>query len=417
MRFTMSRCLFLFGFIPFILIGQTNTITASPYSLYGIGVNSKSSIGRNSVLGGGGYAFQTIDQINNHNPASFAAIPDNNFLYDFGLTAELSSISSKGNEENRLAGNISNLAIATTSGTRSGIGLTLEPYTDVGYALIGIESNIEGSYDTFISNIFGSGGLNDLKLNYGVILKDQLRVGLGLSYFFGTIKETQRIQSQYNSMQVEDKNKYSGFRLDIGLQGIISNHLKYGFTARLPTSLKVTHDRYISKMVNLIPKPEIVENTTGEHLPGFDLPLELGGGIMYHPNSSWAINLDYSRNFWDATDQSDNIGTFIDQNIVGIGIEYAVDDQSINYWKRIKFRVGGNYDSGYLKVYDQVIDGYSIKAGLGIPLSKSSKSTINVSYGRSEFGASQGILVEESFHTFNVNISLVDIWFLKRKVN
>lgn len=403
--------------MPLMVIGQTNTITASPYSLYGIGVNTKSSIGRNSALGGGGYAFQTMDQINNHNPASFAAIPDNNFLYDFGLTAELSSISSRGNEEKRLAGNISNLAIAATTGTRSGFGLTLEPYSDVGYALIGVESNIEGSYDTFISNIFGSGGLNDLKLNYGYILKDRLRVGVGLSYIFGTIKETQRIQSQYNSLEVEDKNKYSGFRMDVGLQGTISDHLKFGFTARLPTSLTVTHDRRISKMVSLIPKPQVVENTTGEHLPNFDLPLELGGGIVYMPSSSWAINLDYSRNFWNETDQYDNIGTFIDQETFGVGMEYAMDNQSINYWERIKFRIGGRYDSGYLEVYDHVIDGYTVSGGIGIPLFRSSKSSINISYGRSVYGASQGILVEETFNTFNINISLVDIWFLKRKVN
>jgi len=413
----MNRYFLLLWCMPLMVIGQTNTITASPYSLYGIGVNTKSSIGRNSALGGGGYAFQTMDQINNHNPASFAAIPDNNFLYDFGLTAELSSISSRGNEEKRLAGNISNLAIAGTTGTRSGFGLTLEPYSDVGYALIGVESNIEGSYDTFISNIFGSGGLTDLKLNYGYILKDRLRVGVGLSYIFGTIKETQRIQSQYNSLEVEDKNKYSGFRMDVGLQGTISDHLKFGFTARLPTGLTVTHDRRISKMVSLIPKPQVVENTTGEHLPNFDLPLELGGGIVYMPSSSWAINLDYSRNFWNETDQYDNIGTFIDQETFGVGMEYAMDNQSINYWERIKFRIGGRYDSGYLEVYDHVIDGYTVSGGIGIPLFRSSKSSINISYGRSEYGASQGILVEETFNTFNINISLVDIWFLKRKVN
>lgn len=413
----MNRYFLLLWCMPLMVVGQTNTITASPYSLYGIGVNTKSSIGRNSALGGGGYAFQTIDQINNHNPASFATIPDNNFLYDFGLTAELSSISSRGNEEKRLAGNISNLAIAATTGARSGFGLTLEPYSDVGYALIGVESNIEGSYDTFISNIFGSGGLNDLKLNYGHILKNRLRVGVGLSYIFGTIKETQRIQSQYNSLEVEDKNKYSGFRMDVGLQGTISDYLKFGFTARLPTSLKVTHDRHISKKVSLTPKPQVVENTTGEQLPNFDLPLELGLGIVYTPSSSWAMNLDYSRNFWNTTDQNDNIGTLIDQEIFGVGIEYAMDNQSINYWKRIKFRIGGSYDSGYLEVYDHIIDGYSVSGGIGIPLSRSSKSSINISYGRSEHGASQGILVEETLNTFNINISLVDIWFLKRKIN
>ncbi len=413
----MNKCFLLVGFMPWLMMGQTNTITASPYSLFGIGVNTKSNIGKNSALGGGGYALQSDYFINTQNPASFADIPENIFLYDFGMTAELSSISSRGKEEKRLAGNISSIAIASTLSKRSGFGLTLEPYSDVGYALIGVESNIEGSYDTFVSNVFGSGGLNDLKFNYGYRVTDKFGVGMGLSYYFGTIKETQKIQSNYNSLFVEDNNKYSGVRIDLGIQGAIVDRLKFGFRMRLPTTLNVTHDRTVSKLVNLIPKPEIIENTTGENLPNFELPLEVGGGIVYTPNVSWALNVDFSYNFWNATDQRDNIGSFIDQKVVGIGLEYAIDDQSYNYWEQIKFRVGMNYDTGYLEVYDRTIDGYSIRAGIGIPLSRSRKSTLNLSYSRNQYGASQGFLVEETFNTFNINLSLGDIWFLKRKIN
>lgn len=413
----MNKCFLVVGFLPWLMMGQTNTITASPYSLFGIGVNTKSNIGKNSALGGGGYALQSNHLINTQNPASFADIPENIFLYDFGMTAELSSIANRGKEEKRLAGNISSIAIASSLSRRSGFGLTLEPYSDVGYALIGVESNVEGSYDTFVSNVFGSGGLNDLKFNYGYRVTDKFGVGIGLSYYFGTIKETQKIQSNYNSLFVEDKNKYSGVRIDLGIRGAIVDQLKFGFRMRLPTTLKVTHDRKVSKMVSLIPKPEIIENTTGEHLPNFELPLEVGGGIVYTPNESWALNLDFSYNFWNATDQHDNIGSFIDQKVVGFGMEYVIDDQSYNYWKQIKFRAGMNYDTGYLEVYDRTVDGYSIMAGIGIPLSKSRKSTLNLSYNRNQYGASQGILVEETFNTFNINLSLGDIWFLKRKIN
>lgn len=417
MQFMMNRYLLIVGLIPWLMTAQTNTITASPYSLFGVGVNTKSNIGINRALGGGGYALHNNNLINNQNPAFYAHIPDNTFLYDIGLTAELSSISSRGREEKRLAGNISSIAIASTLSKRSGFGLTLEPYSDVGYALIGVESNVEGSYETFVSNVFGSGGLNDLKLSYGLSLGHKFNMGMGLSYYFGTIKETQKIQSELNSLFVEDSNKYTGLRVDLGVQGSIVNPLGFGVRIRFPTRLQVSHDRKVSKMVNLIPRPEIVENTQGEDMPDFKLPLEIGGGVVYTPNSSWSFNMDFSHNFWSATDQEDNIGGFIDQNVVGIGMEYVMDDQSHIYWKRMKFRGGINYDSGYLEVYNRTINGYSIMAGIGIPLSRTKKTTINISYNRGQYGASQGILVKETLNTFNINLSLGDIWFLKRKVH
>src|SRR5690606_32345691 len=114
-----------------------------------------------------------------------------------------------------------------------------------------------------------------------------------------TLKETQRIQSKSTSLSMEDKTKYTGFRVDLGVQGTLFDDLDLGLRMRWPTVLKVRHDRKVFKTLSSSPQPQMVENISGETLPNFELPLELGMGLVYRIHDSWAINLDFSYNFWD----------------------------------------------------------------------------------------------------------------------
>lgn len=399
---------------PLMVVSQTSNLTGSPYSLFGLGVRTNSNIGKNSALGRGGYALEGKDFINNYNPAAFAAISEKNFMFDIGMLAELSTVASKNNEERRLAANISSIGMGSRINNNSGFGFTLDPYSDVGYAVIGIQSNIEGSFDSFNSSIFGSGGLNDLKFSYGYKINDYLNVGAGLSYLFGNINETERINAGTSTLTVQETNRYNGVRLDLGVQGKLNDRFSLGARWSLPTSLNGKRDRNVAKTVDLIPSPTIVENTNDENVDSFDLPLEISTGIAFKPMPSLTLNLDYTKNYWGATKQSDNIGNFIDQDIIAMGAEYMKDETSYKYWERIQFRAGFNYDSGYLKVNNESINGFSITSGIGFPIGK---SRLNISYAYRNSGSSDGILVQETFNTVNINFSLRDIWFLQRKIN
>lgn len=146
MPFMMNRSiLFSIVLFPLLLLSQLNNLTGSPYSLFGIGVATNANIGKNSALGRGGYAISNDHLINSLNPSSLGSIGEKGFLFDFGFLAELSTVANKNTEERRLAGNFSNLAIASSISPKSAFGLSVTPYTDVGYSLLGVESNIEGS--------------------------------------------------------------------------------------------------------------------------------------------------------------------------------------------------------------------------------------------------------------------------------
>ncbi|GAA4274505.1 hypothetical protein GCM10022258_38010 [Aquimarina gracilis] len=397
------------------IYSQTNNLTGSPYSLFGLGVQSNSNIGKNSGLGRSGIALNDPNMINNYNPATFSAISEKSFLLDIGFLGELNTIENSSKDELRLSANFSNLAMAFSLNERSGVGLSIVPFTDVGYSLIGIESNVEGSQDSFISNVTGSGGLNDFKLNYGYRLFDNFRVGVSASYLFGSIRETESVLINTSFLTIEEENYYRGFRFGFGFQFDMNNKYSIGLTTDFPTSLNGTQDRFVNKSLDFV--GVIVEDEENLNISNFKLPLEIGFGVSSKPINGFTFNADYKRNFWSFTNQRDDIGRFIDQSLISLGAQYRARERGLKYWQNIEFRAGLNYDSGYLKVNNKVIDNYSFSAGIGLPINRRGTSMLNISFTNGQRGAVEGILIEENFNLININLSLKDIWFRKIKFN
>ncbi len=405
--------------LPLWTMAQTNNLTGSPYSLFGLGVSTNANIGKNSALGRGGYALSGEEFINPLNPASYASIPVKSFLFDVGFLTEISTLSNGNREEQRIAGSFSNIALATSIDAKSSLGLSITPFTDVGYSLIGLESNAEGSFDVFTANVFGSGALNDLKLSYGYALIPELRIGAGLSYLFGTIEERESVQAgnsfiSPSTLNVIDENRYNGFRFGFGVQYDLNPEITLAWGVNLPTKLGGSRDRSVQKTLDFVPFD--VSTETDLDLDDFKLPLEFNSGLVYRPMPGLAINADYAVKFWGDTEQQDNIGEFRDQSVYSLGTEYVANPQGFKFWERIGFRAGFNYDSGYLSVNESAISTTTFTAGLGIPLGFTSLSRLNISFARSFRGNTGGILVEERFNTINVNLSLRDFWFFKRKI-
>ncbi|MEM1258715.1 MAG: hypothetical protein AAGH81_09305 [Bacteroidota bacterium] len=409
-----------FGLVANYALGQTNNLTGSPYSLFGLGVSSNSNIGINNSIGNGGYAISGNSLINNLNPASYGNLGERNFLFDFGFLTEVSEIDNGASVENRIAGNFSNVALASSLGPKSAFGLSISPFSDTGYALIGIESNIEGSFDSFSSNIFGTGALNDLRFSYGRTITDTFRTGFYTSYLFGVIEERELVDASQefaneNSLTILERNFYRGLRFGAGFQYEVTPQFTLGWTVDLATTLSAKRDRTVQKNLDLVPLQ--VEEVNDEDIPSFRLPTEINTGIQYNPFKGLGITLDYSLKLWNETEQRDNVGVFVDEQDYSLGVQYVADPNSFRYHKRIKYRAGINYNTGYLEVNQNPVESYFITAGMGIPLGLRSLSHLNISYGFQNRGSTTGILIEENIHTFNINFSLRDIWFVKRKIN
>ena len=393
------------------IVAQSNNLTNSPYSLYGLGVSNGLNTGKTNTLGGTGIAMPSIDFINNSNPASYGSIPSNSFFYEIGVKAEMNQLNDNSESESRINGNFSNLSLAFPISKNSGAGITLLPYTTVGYAIFGVETNIEGSNETFFSNIIGSGGLNDLKLNFGYLLTDKFRLGVFGSYLFGNVEEEEVDNIKNVIFITSESNYYKGFRFGAGLQYDLSNKISLGATVNSPTQLNGSQN----KTVSIQDSGPIINDDL--NLNSFNLPLELGFGLHAKLNKKLFINIDYKRNFWDATKQTDYIGEYVDQDIFGIGAEYTPFKNSVKYWKRIQYRTGFNYDNGYLSIDGNKINNYSLTIGAGLPIGRFTNSMFNVGYSYGQKGLISDGLIKENYHILSLNVSLEGRWFLKRKLN
>lgn len=395
---------------------QSNALSSSPYSLYGLGVTNDIGTGKLNGMGKSGIAVSSSSFINNSNPASFGAIPQNSFFYDFGFKGETNTSMEDGGSNSRITANFSNIGIAFPINEKSGFAATLIPLTSVGYTISGIESYIEGSTDLFSTTIEGEGGINDLKLNYGYALTNKFRLGLTASALFGKITETESnyvLTSSINSILIDEDSQYSGFRLGAGFQYDVANNLSVGGVVNLPTTL--SGDKIGTTTVSTSIFTEVYE--TDSDLDDFKLPLELGFGLQTTLKEMFTLNLDYKKSFWDDTNQSDQIGTFVDQNYFGAGIQYRGRKNQLKFFNRLEYRAGFNYDNGNIEIDNTRISNSALNFGIGIPLKQNSNSMINLSYSYGNKGTVSSGLIKENYHLFSINLSLEGIWFQKRKIH
>ncbi|CAM3518338.1 OmpP1/FadL family transporter [Zobellia roscoffensis] len=394
---------------------QSEGLTSSPYSLYGLGAINQSSIGRTNGMGYTGIGLKTSNQINNLNPANFALIPKGSFFYDVGIKAEYNQYSNKADSETKTTFNFSNLAMAFRVAEGLGAGISLVPYSEMGYSLIGITSNIEGTEETFESNVNGIGGLSELKFNLGYSVMPNFRFGANASLLFGNIEESEAFVLNQSTFSSEETTNYSGIRFGLGMQFDVTDNFTIGSTVQFPTSLKGNIKRSITKSLD---GTEItVEDGASDTFENFSMPLEVGLGISTNIFDSFTVSADYKKNYWDATGQTESLGSYADQDIYAIGLEYVKNPTSYKYADRIRYRTGFNYDNGYLAINGQKVDGYNLTAGIGIPIGQGQKSMMNLSYSYGSKGQIQNILIKENFHLLTLNFSLEDLWFQKRKIN
>ncbi|EAR01903.1 putative outer membrane protein [Maribacter sp. HTCC2170] len=395
-------------------LAQSEALTSSPYSLYGLGIINQTSIGKSNGIGYTGIGLKTETEINNLNPANFSLIPKNSFFYDMGISYEHNNYSNTGNNETRKTFNFSNLALAFRITDGLGAGFVMVPYSDVGYSLVGIQTNIEGTNETFESNVTGLGGLNDLKFNLGYEVTQGLRLGASASFLFGNIEEDESFLISNSSFQLNETTNYSGVRLGLGMQYDINKDFTFGSTIQFPTSLSGNLKRSVLK--NLDGSNITVEDNETDNTADFNIPLELGFGLSAKFLESLTLSADYKKNFWETTGQTENLGEYTDQNIYAFGLEYLKNPYGFKYGERIRYRAGFNYDNGYLSLNKVKIDGFNITAGVGFPINRKTNSIINLSYGYGSKGQIQNILVKEDYHLITINFSLEDIWFKKRKI-
>lgn len=84
------------------------------------------------------------------------------------------------------------------------------------------------------------------------------------------------------------------------------------------------------------------------------------------------------------------------------------------FLKRINYRAGVSYQSGYINVRNSVIPTAAISVGIGIPVGVgrvSSMVNVSAQYGQTGFGSQS--LLKENFWRIHFGFTFSDRWFQK----
>lgn len=391
----------------------SQSISSSPYSLYGVGSLYDSDFGEIPSIGSSGMALPSSTFINNLNPASLGFIPQNHFMFDIGGKAIMTTYQSGSRSESRNNFQFSHIAFAFPVSKNSGFSASLRPYSSSTFKISNLKLPIENSLDYYYITATGSGGLNNFDLSYGYRFGKKLSLGATASVLFGNTNDNRSFLILNSITSIQKKTNYSGVRATLGAQYKIDSTLTVATTFKVPTQIKASKVQTVQTVADEV--VTTVESNVASDTDDYYMPLEMGVGISKRFKNNLNMTLDYERSLWSNTKQSELYGDFVNQDRFALGFTYSPKKNIRKYWDRVQYAAGANFDTGYLEVDGKRVNNAAISFGLSLPI-ENTFSSLNISYSYGQKGRISNDLIKENYHKISLNLSLDGIWFVKRKI-
>ena len=407
--------------------------TNSPYSQYGLGQLSEQTSGFNRGMNGLGLGFREHNQVNYINPASYSSIDSLTFIFDAGLSGQVTNFSENGQKKNANNADFEYAVAAFRASKHLGVSFGIIPFTNIGYNY-SISGYLNGDKSTTFTNTYnGSGGMHQIYLGAGWEFVKGLSIGANVSYIWGDIDRS--VVNSYSDGYINTLSKYytatiSSYRIDFGLQYTLPLNKKNSLTLGLTYGLGHKLNSDPSCMVISTNTTTAVADTTSFTVNnGLEIPTSFGAGLTWNNNNKLKLGADFTYQRWgdtqfpgykvinDVPSYSLSDEYYSDRYKLTIGGEFCNNETSRNFIDRIRFRAGASYASSYYKVNGQDgPDEISVSVGFGIPIvnAYNNRSILNISgqWVRSE---APGMLKENTFR-INIGITFNERWFMKWKV-
>ncbi len=430
--------LLLLGALIQPIMAQTNGSNSS-YSRFGLGLLNDQSQGANKSMGGVAQGLADGRTVNMQNPASYSRIDSLSFILDAGLGLQFGRFT-----QGNTSLNMRNTKLEYVNAAfrlRRGLGMSIGfvPYSTIGYNFesqnrVGTNSNSQ-QYITSTTTYYGDGGLHQLYIGAGWNPFANLSIGVNVSYIWGdynhtlvqSFEEGGTSNSGYNTQNMSWSSDISTYKIDLGAQYPIilnpQNMLTLGVSATLGHNIgsEVTMTRYTSGL-------DTLKDTSTD---AFQLPYSFAAGAAWQHKGRWTLAADYSQQRWSGCRMpmsgSSKDGYSIDvrtdqyltRHTARLGLEYMPNSElGAKYRQRIRYRVGANYSTPYVKVNGH--DGpseMSLTAGVALPLSYGGKSVINVGVEWMRRQPSVSTQVKENYLMLHLGVTFNERWFMKWKID
>ena len=408
-----------------VTFSQNNT--SSPYTQFGIGDLTNKSFGSSNAMGGIGYGLRSSEHVNIKNPASYSSIDSMSFIFTFGLKSKVTQYKTIDDKLTKNNSNLSYLAISfpVTKWLKSSIGLL--PYSNVGYGFL--DTIYYENIGSTLNYNYGSGGINQFYLGNSIELFDQVSVGFNVSYLFGSLQQIRTLlfvdEVGFLNTQREDIIRVNDLYLSYGLQyyNKLNDKFSYVLGVSLENSSKINSSYEsitISTSSELVEEvdPYYIFDTTQyiyEENNSIILPSNLGLGFSVNYDEKLTFGVDYNIQNWSESRILGKTDSLVNSNSFQFGLEYIPDKNSATkYYKRFNYRLGGHITNSYIQLYDEQLKDIGFSFGIGIPI-KRTRSVVNLSFDFGKRGTTDHNLILENYGILSLNVSLSDIWFIKRK--
>jgi hypothetical protein len=287
-----------------------------------------------------------------------------------------------------------------------GMSFGFSPYSSVGYN-INAPSPIEGTGENYTETFSGSGGVNQIFAGYSFTILKGLSLGINAAYLFGNITRSE--SSAEFDYTYKDVTYVSNFDFNYGLNYEIDTKDKWKF------NLGLIYSR--SKKLYTKNKTTIETSLEEETIEGKDykysIPQTMGAGFSIR-KGFFRAGVDFERSDWQDVEFSNVYFTTRNSNRYSFGVEFPSPGLNKGTAKMWFFRLGGEYRQTYLLVNNTPIEYFSGTLGTGIPL-RGSLSTLNVALELGQVGTTNNGLIRERYIGLHLDMSLRDLWFMKRR--
>lgn len=412
--------------------------TNSPYSQYGLGELAEPASSFNRGMNGLSYGLREHNQVNYMNPASYSDVDSLSFIFDAGVSIQLTNFNEGGTKVNAKNANFEYAVAAFRVAKHLGLSFGIIPYTNIGYNYSNTERvnefvSMNAVSSTYTNTYNGSGGLHQVYLGAGWEPFRGFSFGMNASYLWGDY--TRSIVNSYSESYVNTMSRQytatiNSYKLDFGLQYAARLSKKDEVTLGLTYGIGHKLGADPSCMIISTNSQTAVSDTTEYKVDnGLSIPSVFGVGLAWQHSQQLKLGVDYQLQKWSSVDypQYSNDGAsqpyhllsnqFSDRHKITLGGEYCNNERSRNFFNRVHYRAGVSYASPYLKINGN--DGpkeLSVSAGFGIPIINTwnNRSMLNIS--AQWVNRNSDVFVKENSFRINIGFTFNERWFSKFKV-
>lgn len=387
---------------------------ASPYSMLGYGSLNDHISASQRAMGGIGYALRSKRQINVKNPASYAAIDSMTFLFDIGANVGAVNFSQSGMKRFRKTlGGLDYVTLQVPVGKWMGASAGLLPYSSRGYKF---GMNIENGS----ANYEGTGGVSEAYLGFAARPVKGLSLGVNAGYLFGNLINDITTTANNGQMSLfEQKLKIRDYNIQFGLQYGLTFAREHTLTLGATYTLgKKTHGD--GSIINY----DLSESTSRPDTigiiklkDGYSMPWSIGAGIAYQWDNRLTVGVDFTYQPWKNAEFNGingfNSATFANRYKGAVGAEFIPATRG-NYFKRVAYRLGANYEQDYVMVGNNKVKEFGISCGFGFPTPV--RTAVNVGFEYRHRNSSPVKTVGEDYFMVTLGVAIDEVWFVPSKI-